>query len=305
MVKFTVGLLIAAAVAAPAFVNAAPVAENLETREVAEQDVFGRAVADALSDMYTREEMADILERDVEDFDARELEVLFSRELEFDDSLVTREMVEELEARQPLGGFFGRIKNFFVGKPKPKAPTTETTAEPAATRELEVEVRAEAAAPPAAPKPKHEPNIFEKFIALFRNTNHAGAKKAAQGQGAKKGGSKAAAPAKDAAAPAKEGAAAAPAAEAPAAEAPATEAPAEAREYFDQDLYEREFLSFLEEPVERSFEDDEDMFERAFDEELVEREVDDLLERDFDEELFERELQDMLFEREFSFDELD
>lgn len=296
MVKFTVGLLVAAAVAAPAFVNAAPVAENLETREVAEQDVFGRAVADALSDMYTREEMADILERDVEDFDARELEVLFSRELEFDDSLITREMVEELEARQPLGGLFGRIKNFFVGKPKPKVPTTEATAEPAATRELEVEVRAEAAAPPAAPKPKHEPNIFEKFIALFRNTNHAGAKKAAQGQGAKKGGNEAAAPAKEGAAPA---------AEAPAAEAPAAEAPAEAREYFDQDLYERELLSFLEEPVERSFEDDEDMFERDFDEELVEREVDQLLERDFDEELFERELQDMLFEREFSFDELD
>jgi len=56
--------------------------------------------------------------------------------------------------------------------------------------------------------------------------------------------------------------------------------------------------------------DDEDMFERDVDEELMERELDDelferdiaeedLYERDFDEEVFERDVEDDLFEREF------
>jgi hypothetical protein len=85
------------------------------------------------------------------------------------------------------------------------------------------------------------------------------------------------------------------------AEAPAAEAAPEAVARDFEDLSERDF--FDEDLVERDLDLDLDLVERDFDEDLYEREyVEDLYERDFDLDLVERDLFDL---EERSFDDLD
>jgi len=89
-------------------------------------------------------------------------------------------------------------------------------------------------------------------------------------------------------------------AEAPAPAPPAETAPEAAARDFE-DLSERDF--FDEDLVERDLDLDLDLVERDFDEDLYEREyVEDLYERDFDLDLVERDLFDV---EERSFDDLD
>jgi hypothetical protein len=304
MVKITFAAILAASVVAPAL-GAAIAIDRVEARDVANTDseLFGRAVAEVFNDLYSREELSDLVGRDIEEFTTRDLEELMEREFDIDESMITRDLLDasELDARAPIFKWIKKKLGFG------SAPTEEQTArdfdeevyerdsmdehdlearapifkwikkklgfggssseEQVAARDFdeEFEVRAEGAAPAPAPK---QPNIIEKFLNLFRNKNHPGAKKAAA---AKKNGGAAPAPK--------------PAAEAPAppAEAPAAEAPA-AREY-------------LEEAFERSF-DDYEFEERDY-------EVEDAFERDFDEDAYERDFDEEMFEREYEFDELD
>lgn len=305
MVKFTFAAILAASIVAPAL-GAAISFDRLETRDVANTDseLFGRAVAEAFNDLYSREELSELVGRDIEEFTARELEELMEREFEVDESMITRDLLdatEDLDARTPIFGWIKKKLGF--GKKEPAAEEVaardiedfldardsmadrdlevrapifgwikkklgfgkkEPAAEEVAAREFIdefLDARAEAAAP--APK---QPNIIEKFLNLFRNKNHAGAKKAAAEK--KAGGAAPAAPA-------------APAAEAP---APAAEAPA-AREYLD--LEEREF-------------DEEYLFQRDY-----ENVWEDVLERQYEEEMYERDFDEEFFEREYEFDELD
>jgi hypothetical protein len=308
MVKFTVGLLFAAAVAAPALINAAPLAD-IESRDVAaSQDMFGRAVESALADVYSRDELEDIFGRDYDDLSARDLEELFDREIEIDDSIFARDS-DDFEAR----GFFSNIKNTVKGWFKPKTPAPVEEAPPAARDfDDEFEARAAAPAPVAAPKP-HEPNLIEKFLNLFRNANHKGA-------AAKKPAPKEkAAPKADAAAEAA----------APPAEEAAAPAERDFEEYFEREMYERDLEDMYERELDEMFEReiDADLYERTIEEDLLERDYEDevferaqeemeLLERELglEGEMYERELEDLLerellegdlFERDFSFDELD
>jgi hypothetical protein len=362
MVKFTFAAILAASIVAPAL-GAAISIDRLESRDVVantDSELFGRAVAEVFNDLYSREELSELMERDIEEFTTRDLAELMEREFDVEESLITRDLLEasELDARSPL---FRRIKkmlgfgaNAASAAPPPEArdfeedfeareyeddvfeardsmddleleartpifgwikkklgfgssaaPAPEQTArdfeddfearDSMADRDLEVrapifgwikkklgfgssaapapeqtardfdEDTLDARADAPAPAPR-QPNIIEKFMNLFRNKNHPGAKKAAA---AKKAGGKAPAPA-------------APAPAAPAPEAPAAEAPA-ARDFFDEDLLERDY--------------DEDIFERAYyDEEIFERE--------FDEDVFERDFEDV-FERDYEVDELD
>jgi len=79
---------------------------------------------------------------------------------------------------------------------------------------------------------------------------------------------------------------------------------------FDEEFVERDLPQDVLEFVERDF--DEDLLEREFDEELMEREVDedvferdveeDILARELDEDLMERELDEDILEREFDED---
>ncbi|KAH6919296.1 hypothetical protein BKA70DRAFT_46743 [Coprinopsis sp. MPI-PUGE-AT-0042] len=232
MVKFTFAAILAASVAAPVL-GAAISFDRLETRDVANTDseLFGRAVAEVFNDLYSREELSELMERDIEEFTARDLAELMEREFDVDESLITRDLLdaaEDLDARAPIFGWIKKKLGFGT---------------------------------PAPPPPPRQPNIIEKFLNLFRNKNHPGAKKAAAAK--KAGGQAPAAPA------------------APAAEAPAAEAPA-ARDFYDEDLLEREYEDFV--------------FERDFDE--------DVFERDFDEDVYERDYEDV-FERDYEFDELD
>jgi len=303
MVKITFAAILAASIVAPAL-GAAISFDRLETRDVANTDseLFGRAVAEAFNDLYSREELSELVGRDIDEFTARDLEELMEREFDVDEELISRDLLdvsEELDARAP---FFSWIKKKLgFGKKEPAAEEVaardfldeeiveardsmadrdlevrapffswikkklgfgkkEPTAEEVAARDFEEEYLAARAEAAATPAPK-QPNIIEKFLNLFRNKNHPGAKKAAA---AKKAG---------AAAPA---APAAPAAEAPAPEAPAAEAPA-AREFDDEYLLERDYESAWEDAVER----------------------------DYDEEMFERDYYEDMFEREYEFDELD
>jgi len=311
MVKFTFAAILAASVAAPVL-GAAISFDRLETRDVANTDseLFGRAVAEVFNDLYSREELSELMERDIEEFTTRDLAELMEREFDVDESLITRDLLdaaEDLDARAPIFKWIKKKLGF--GAPAP-APAPEQTArdfeEDFEAREYEddvfeardsmadhdLEARApifkwikkklgfgapppppqeqtardfdedtlDARAEGAAPAPR-QPNIIEKFLNLFRNKNHPGAKKAAAAK--KAGGQAPAAPA------------------APAAEAPAAEAPA-ARDFYDEDLLEREYEDFV--------------FERDFDE--------DVFERDFDEDVYERDYEDV-FERDYEFDELD
>ncbi|KAH6899247.1 hypothetical protein BKA70DRAFT_743007 [Coprinopsis sp. MPI-PUGE-AT-0042] len=213
MVKFTFAAILAASVAAPVL-GAAISFDRLETRDVANTDseLFGRAVADVFNDLYSREELSELMERDIEEFTARDLAELMEREFDVDESLITRDLLdaaEDLDARAPIFKWIKKKLGF--GAPPP-------------------------------PPPPRQPNIIEKFLNLFRNKNHPGAKKAAA--------AKKAAPA--------------------------------ARDFYDEDLLEREYEDFV--------------FERDFDE--------DVFERDFDEDVYERDYEDV-FERDYEFDELD
>jgi hypothetical protein len=301
MVQITFAAILAASVVAPAL-GAAISFDRVEARDVANTDseLFGRAVAEVFNDLYSREELSDLVGRDIEEFTTRDLEELMEREFDIDESMITRDLLDasELDARAPIFkwikkklGFGGapaeeqtardfdeevferdsmdehdiearapifkwlKKKLGFGGAPAEEQPAARDFDE-------EFEARAEGAAPAPAPR---QPNIIEKFLNLFRNKNHPGAKAAAAAK--KNGGAAPAAPA-------------APAAEAPAAPA---EAPA-AREY-------------LEEPLERSF-DDFEFEERDY-------EVEDAFERDFDEDAYERDFDEEMFEREYEFDELD
>lgn len=287
MVKFTFAAILAASIAAPAL-GAAISFDRLDTRDVANTDsqLFGRAVAEVFNDMYTREELSELMERDVEEFTARDLAELMEREFDIDESMITRDLLdasEDLDARAPIFGWIKKKLGFGSSAPAPEqtardfeddfeareyeddvfeardsmadhdlearapifkwikkklgfggAPTEEQAARD--FDEDTLDARAEGAAPAPAPK---QPNIIEKFLNLFRNKNHPGAKAAAAKKNA---GGEAAAPA-------------APAAEAPAAEAPAT------RYFDDEDLMERDYE---EDVFERDFEDYEDILERDY-----------------------------------------
>jgi len=320
MVKFTFAAILAASVAAPVL-GAAISFDRVESRDVAtSEELFGRAVAEAFNDVYTRDELSELMGRDVEEFTARELSELMEREFEVDESLITRDLLdaaEDLDARAPIFKWIKKKLGFggnaaaaaaeqqqardFIDEDltyeardsmedhdlEARAPifkwikkklgfggnAAAAAAEQQQARDFDedsldareydeemMELRAEA----PAPKP-HQPNIIEKFLNLFRNKNHAGAKAAA----AKKNGG---------AAPA------APAAEAPAA-APAAEAPA--TRDFDEDVFERDF--------------DEEVFERDYFEE-------DVYERDFEEDVYERDFEadfEDVLERDYEVDELD
>ncbi|TFK20112.1 hypothetical protein FA15DRAFT_141745 [Coprinopsis marcescibilis] len=104
--KFSIGLLIAATLAAPVFANIA--AQDVQTRDIEELDLFGRAAVDVLNDIYGREELQELLGREFDDdyeLTARDIEDLLEREVEVDESLVSRDVATaavELESR-----FFG------------------------------------------------------------------------------------------------------------------------------------------------------------------------------------------------------
>jgi len=347
MVKFTFAAILAASIAAPAL-GAAISFDRLDSREVApsSEELFGRAVAEIFNDVYTREELSEVMGRDIEEFTTRELSELMSREYDVDESLITRDLLDasELDAREPIIGW---LKKKFRGGSAPSVPQEQQQARDFdedmfeardSMEEHDLEARApifkwikktlgfggnaaasaaqqqqardfdedmdardfdedmfEARAETPAPAPK-QPNIIEKFLNLFRNKNHPGAKAAA----AKKSGGEAPAPA----------APAAPAADAPAAR-DFLDVPDE-RSYDDEEMFERDFDNVFE-SEERDVEDDmmerdfdEDVYERDFEDEVYERDydVEEILERDFDEDLLEREYEDIL-ERDYEFDELD
>lgn len=316
MVKLAVTFLFTAALAI-ATVRAqeagAETVEEVLSRDVssAESDLFGRAAAKVMNDLFSREELTEVYGRDFDgDLTWRDVTELMEREA------IDMSEIEELAAR--------------AGAPQ-EAPEEEAEPKPKHTP------KPKSHNSPAHPdKPKGH-SVFGQVLDFFNNLIHpkhkAGDKKPETG---KKAAPKNAPKAKKA--PAKE-------------EAPADEGAEEARDFLD---------SYFEEPVERSFGEDElDLVERDFlsdDEalevrelldtaelelevrellddaalelevrelldaaelELAERdfedadlmearelleEYSDVLERDFDEDVFERDVEDDLLEREFEED---
>lgn len=363
MVKFTFAAILAASIAAPVL-GAAISFDRLESREVAAspEELFGRAVAEVFNDVYSRDELSELMGRDIAEFTTRELSELMSREYDVDESLITRDLLDfaELDAREPIFKWIKKKLGFggnaaAAAAEQQQARDFEDELLDSEAREFEddvferdsmedhdLEARApifkwikkklgfggnaaaaaeqqqardfdedtldardfdeemfEARAETPAPAPK-QPNIIEKFLNLFRNKNHAGAKAAA----AKKNAGEAPAPA--AAAPE-----AAPATEAAPAARDFLDIPEE-RSYDDEEMFERDFENVFE-TEERDVEDDmmerdfdEDVYERDFEDEVYERDydVEELLERIFEEEVFEREYEDVL-ERDYEVDELD
>jgi len=304
MVKFTFAAILAASIVAPAL-GAAISFDRLDTRDVANTDseLFGRAVAEAFNDLYSREELSELVGRDIEEFTTRDLEELMEREFDIDESMIARDLLdatEDLDARTPIFGWIKKKLGF--GKNEPAAEEVVAreffeeeimeARDSMADHDLEArtpifgwirkklgfgkkepapeEVAAREfidefldARAEAAAPAPKQPNIIEKFLNLFRNKNHPDAKKAAAEK--KAGGAAPAAPAAEA--------------PAPAAEAPAT------RDFLDleeRDLYE------------------EYLFQRDY-----ENAWEDVLERDYEEDMFERDYDEEVFEREYEFDELD
>lgn len=70
----------------------------------AQQDLFGRAAAKVMSDLFSREELNEMFGREVDELSQRDIEELFQREVEVDEAIAiaAREAAEnfEFEARQ-------------------------------------------------------------------------------------------------------------------------------------------------------------------------------------------------------------
>jgi len=283
MVKLAVSVIFAAALASVALAqDAAPTVEDVNARDVAapsaEQELFGRAAAKVMNDLFSREDLNEIFGREVEELTQRDIDELFEREIEVGD------MITDMAARQEA-----------EGAAPSDAPAAGTDA-PADPKDAPADPKAQTPKAPAEKPPTH--SIGGWILSWFRKAVNI---KPAE----KKADPKAPAPA-------------APKAEEPKADAPKAEgdAPAEARdvleepierslEFADAELAEREEEEALYEARELIDELDE-VLEREFDEELLERELEDseLLVREFDEdmEVLERDFEDDVFERDFDED---
>lgn len=282
MVKISVSVFIAAALASSALAQEFDVAEDVLTRDVAappsaQPDLFGRAAIKVLNDLLSREELSEMFGRDVDELSQRELEELFEREVEFDEELAARQEPTDLPTDLPVdlgnsppveGGETGTTatNNGTAGAPSPQAT-------PAATE---------------TPEPENWAKQAINFFAnLFSGKPAPGANEGAGSTGPK---------------PAPTTTPESVPVETPAAEAPLGGAPSETTPPPDgepeQDLGARFSPSdFLEEPVERSLDYADQLDEREFDgDEMEEREFDEaeVVERGFagedewDEELLRR-----------------
>jgi len=314
MVKLSVAALLAAALVAPALANYASF-DEYDARDVAEQgDLYERSDIEALSEIFTREELNEYFGRDIEELSTREFEELMERQVEVDEDIFARHFEEvEVDARFLKKAWNG-LKNWWNGKPKQDAsgavPAEEQpvqardeaapeAAGPPPPEAAETAPKGPASSPAAGDKPKTKKNtnLVRMFLNWYRREGRANeARKANGGKSKDAGGKKAD---KAPAPPAPEAAPASPAPEA--APAPEPEAPA-ARDYIDE-LIERELATLLDEPVERSLEYLEDMYERDYDEDIYERDYEEeVYERDFEDDVYERDFEDDVYERDFEED---
>jgi len=258
MVKFTASLFVTALVAAPAFASINW--DQIDARELVDYDeLFGRELTEAEATVFAR---------DYDELVTRHPDELGLDSREYED--IARRMSIAAKIRNGFKKAFGFVKKIFLKREEDQDGVFAREYEEIDARDLQ--------------------DIYQRYVdelearapGIFQNILQDGMQvvKAVAHQGERKAEVKAPAPAPT--------------------PAPAEEAAPEAVAR-DFDLSERDF--FDEDLAERDFDLDLDLVERDFDEDLYEREyVDDLYERDFDLDLIERDLFDF---EERSFDDLD
>jgi len=253
MVKFATSLFVAALVAAPAFASINW--DQIDARDLADYDeLFGRELSEAEAAVFARE-YDELFTRHPDDLG------LDSREYED----IARRMSVAAKIRNGFKKAFGFVKKIFLKREEDQDEVFAREYDEIDARDLEALYQ------------RYTDELEARAPGIFQNILQDGMKvvKAVAHQGEKKPEAKA--------------------------EAPAAEAAPEAAARDFEDLSERDF--FDEDLVERDLDLDLDLVERDFDEDLYEREyVEDLYERDFDLDLVERDLFDL---EERSFDDLD
>jgi len=278
MVKLAVSVLIAAALASSALAQDFQSTEDFNARDIvapsAEQDLFGRAAVKVINNLFSREELSDMLGRDVEveGLSRRELDELVQREIEFDEALAARQDGDDAgDNGAPPAAPIPSATASATPKPSPSPATPET--------------------------PKHT-TLWSRLIKAFTTVFNPDPKAPAAAKPSAKG-----TPKSQQAPPAANGSNPPPAANThapkPKGDAPTSDGsdadPQEGREVAFEEPIERslDYAQELEELVARFYELEAEEVEARefFDEELEERDFfdEEFEERDFDEEMEERD----------------
>ncbi|RXW19554.1 hypothetical protein EST38_g6289 [Candolleomyces aberdarensis] len=292
MVKIAVSVLFAAAFASsvlaqdftPSTVDEI-IARDVASLSGAEQDLFSRAAVKVMNELFSREDLSEMVGREVDELSQRDLEDLLEREFDLNEislDVAARELTSYID-----DDLVARADKKEEGAPAGSAPAGNA---PAGTPP------AGQTPPPQEPKPQH--TVWGRFCSWFRGIFLGGnkPKKADAAKTKAKSAPEAKKPAD------KKPAAAAPEkADAPAKEEGAEKAEGAAPEGENAAPAAEEARELLEEPFERSFgeEDLEEFAARFYENEAFEA-------RDYEdfEEVFEREpeFEDDMFEREPEFE---
>lgn len=296
MVQIAVSVLFAAAFASSVLAQdfAPSTVDEILARDVAslsgaEQDLFSRAAVKVMNELFSREDLSEMVGREVDELSQRDLEELLEREVDLSEStmdIAARELTSYIDDVE-LAARADKEEGAPAPAPAPAgAPAGQTP-------------------PPQESKPKH--TVWGRFCSWFRgifmggnkpkNGDKTKAKAKAAPEAKKPADKKPAAAAEKAEAPAKEEGAEKPEGAAPEGEGAAPPAE-EARELLEEP-FERSFglEEDLEEFAARFYEDFDDVFEREpeFEDDMFEREPEfeaDYYERDFadvwDDELLTR-----------------
>lgn len=284
MVKIAFSVLFAAAFASSVLAQdfTPSTVDEILARDVAslsgaEQDLFSRAAVKVMNELFSREDLSDMVGREVDELSQRDLEELLEREFDLNEStmeVATRELTSYIDD----SALVARADKKEEGAPPANAPAGQTQ----------------------EPKPKPKQTTWGRFCSWFRGLFMGGnkPKKADKAKGekakaapeAKKPADKKPKAEKKADAPAKEEGAEQPEGAAPEGEGAAAPAAEEARDFFEEDLEEFAARFYDDEAFEaRDYEDFEEVFEREpeFEADFYERDFadvwdDELLSRAFD-----------------------
>jgi len=161
MVKLTLSLLIASAVASSALAQG-----NFAARDVAslsaQDSLFGRAALKVISDLYSREELSELFGRDVDELSLRDLEELLERDTEGAEGAATAASPPAHAAAAGAPAATGAA----AGAPTATGAAAGSPKSPAATGTAAAAPTATSTAAPAATTPSGPVNPIYNIVSI-------------------------------------------------------------------------------------------------------------------------------------------